>query len=92
VKEMFSVYILGKVEAGTENEVLNSLKSISQVRKVSLTYGIYDLCIEALFKDMDKLDDFVFNVVRKVPGIKETVTLITSKTIFSQPSQAVSFG
>ena len=89
---MIFVYVLGKVEAGTENEVLNSLKSISQVRKASLTYGIYDLCIEALFKHQEELDDFVFNVVRKIPGIKETVTLVTSRTIYLQSDQVISFG
>jgi DNA-binding Lrp family transcriptional regulator len=89
---MIFVYILGRLEAGTENDVLNSLKSISQVRKASLTYGVYDLCIEALFKNLEELDDFVFNVVRKIPGIKETVTLVTSRTISSQPDQAISFG
>ena len=51
---MIFVYVLGKVEAGTENEVLNSLKSINQVRKASLTYGIYDLCIEALFQHQEE--------------------------------------
>ena len=89
---MIFVYILGRLEAGTENDVLNSLKSISQVRKASLTYGVYDLCIEALFKNLEELDDFVFNVVRKIPGIKETVTLVTSRTISSKPDQAISFG
>ena len=78
---MISVYVLGKIEPGTENEVLNSLKNINQVRKASLTYGIYDLCIEALFKTLEELDDFVFNVVRKIPGIKETATLVTSRSI-----------
>ena len=89
---MIFVYILGRLEAGTENEVLKSLKSVNQVRKASLTYGIYDLCIEALFKSLEELDDFVFNVVRKIPGIKETVTLVTSRTISSQPDKAISFG
>ena len=78
---MISVYVLGKIEPGTENAVLNSLKSINQVRKASLTYGIYDLCIEARFKSLEELDDFVFNVVRKIPGIKETATLVTSRSI-----------
>jgi DNA-binding Lrp family transcriptional regulator len=41
---------------------------------------------------MDELDNFMLNVVRKIPGIKETATLIASKTVFSQPGQAVSFG
>ena len=89
---MIFVYVLGKLVAGTENEVLNSLKSISQVRKASLTYGTYDLCIEALFKNLEELDDFIFNVVRKIPGIKETVTLVTSRVISPQPGQAISFG
>jgi DNA-binding Lrp family transcriptional regulator len=78
---MISVYVFGKIQAVAENEVLNSLKSISQVRKASLTYGIYDLCIEALFKSLEELDDFVFNVLRKMPGIKETATLVTSRSI-----------
>ena len=78
---MISVYVFGKIQAGTEDEVLESLKNISQVRKVSLTYGIYDLCIEALFKNLEELDDFVFNVIRKIPGIKETVTLVASRSI-----------
>jgi len=89
---MIFVYVLGKLVAGTENEVLNSLKSISQVRKASLTYGTYDLCIEALFKNLEELDDFIFNVVRKIPSIKEAVTLVTSRTISSEPDQAISFG
>jgi DNA-binding Lrp family transcriptional regulator len=89
---MIFVYVLAKLEAGTENEVLSSLKSIRQVRKASLTYGIYDLCVEALFKTLDELDDFVFNVVRKIPGIKETATLVTSRTITLQPDQTISFG
>ncbi len=89
---MIFVYVLAKLEAGTENEVLNSLKTISQVRKASLTYGIYDLCIEALFKNLDELDDFVFNIVRKISGVKETATLVTSRTIASQSEPAISFG
>ena len=89
---MISAYVLGKVEAGTEKEVLNSLKSVKEMKKASLTYGIYDLCIEAQFKNMEELDNFVINVLRKINGIKETVTLIASKTVFSQTGEALSFG
>jgi DNA-binding Lrp family transcriptional regulator len=78
---MVFVYILGKVETGNETEVLNSFKNAEQVERASLTYGTYDLCIEAHFKTMEELDDFVFNVVRKTPGITETATLVAAKTI-----------
>jgi DNA-binding Lrp family transcriptional regulator len=78
---MVFVYILGKVETGNEMEVLNSFKNARQVKKASLTYGIYDLCIEGQFETMEELDDFIFNVVRKIPGIKDTVTLVAARTL-----------
>jgi len=89
---MIYVYILGKIETGMEEKVLNALKSVKNVKKASLTYGAYDLCIEGEFKGMEELDDFILKALRKVPGVKETATLIASKTVFSQPGQAVSFG
>jgi len=89
---MISAYVLGKVEAGTERDVLNSLKNVKEMKKASLTYGTYDFCIEAQFKNMEELDNFVINVLRKINGIKETATLIASKTVFSQPGEAISFG
>jgi len=82
---MVFVYILGKVETGNEIEVLNSFKNFRQVRRGCLTYGTYDLCIEAQFKTMEELDDFIFNVVRKVPGVKDTATLVAAKS-FSKDS------
>jgi len=85
-------YILGKVQAGAETEILSALKNVKNMKKASLTYGIYDVCIEGEFKTMEELDDFILNFVRKIQGIRETVTLIASKTVFSQPGQAVSFG
>ncbi len=78
---MVFVYILGKVETGNEIKVLDSFKSADQVKRASLTYGTYDLCIEAQFKTMEELDDFIFNVVRKTSGITDTVTLVAAKTL-----------
>jgi len=83
---------LGKVETGAEQDILSALKNVKNLRKASLTYGVYDVCIEGEFKTMEELDDFILKVIRKISGIKETVTLIASKTIFSQPGQALSFG
>ncbi len=89
---MIFVYVLGKVDAGTEDEVLDSLKGVNEVRKASLTFGAYDLCIEAQFKTIEELDNFVLKVIRKIHGIKETATLITSRAVFPQPGQAIAFG
>ncbi len=89
---MIHAYILGKLEIGSENEALNSIKNIKEMKKASLTYGIYDLCIEGQFKTMEDLDSFLMNQLRKISGIKDTVTLIASRTVFSQPGEAIAFG
>jgi len=83
---------LGKLQTGQEQDILKSLKNVKNLKKASLTYGIYDVCVEVEAKTMEELDDFILNVIRKIPGVRETVTLIASKTIFSQPGHAVSFG
>ena len=77
---MVFAYILGKVETGNELEVLAALKNLVEVKRVSLTYGTYDLCIEAEVATMEALDDFIFKTVRKIPGINETATVVTAKT------------
>ena len=89
---MILAYILAKIEAGTETDVLNTIKNLKEMKKASLTYGSYDLCVEAQFTSMEELNNFVINILRKINGIKETATLITSKTVFSQPGEAMSFG
>lgn len=81
--EMILVYILGKLETGKELTVPEAIAKAEQVERVSLTYGIYDFCVEAKFQTMEELDGFLFNVVRKTPGVKDTYTLVTSK-IFSK--------
>lgn len=52
---------------------------MSKSKKASIIYGVYDLCIEAHFETMEEPDEFVFNVVRKILGIKNTCTLIVAK-------------
>ena len=81
---MVFAYILGKVEKGSEMDVLNALKNSEHIKRASLIYGVYDLCVEARFETMEELDTFIFNVVRKIPGIKDTCTLIVARTFLKE--------
>ena len=76
---MVTAYILAKVEAGKDEEVLQAAQSSPGVRQATPTYGVYDLHIEVAFDNIEKLDEFIFNKIRKIPGVKETVTLIAFK-------------
>lgn len=81
---MIFAYILGKIEKGNETSVFEALKQMEKVKKVSLIYGIYDLCVEAEFETMEELDAFVFNIIRKLQGIKDTCTLIVARIYSKQ--------
>jgi DNA-binding Lrp family transcriptional regulator len=72
-------YVLAKVEAGKDEEVLRETKKILGVRQATPTYGQYDLHVEVSFDTMEELDKFIFDKIRRIPGVKETVTLIAFK-------------
>jgi DNA-binding Lrp family transcriptional regulator len=76
---LLTAYVLAQVEAGKDEEVLSEAKRMSGVKKIVSTYGTYDLHIEVAFDSMEQLDNFVFDEIRLLDGIKETVTLIASE-------------
>ena len=69
-------YVLAKIEAGKDKQALEATKKLAGVVTVNLTYGIYDLHIEVKFDTMEELDEFIFDKIRKINGIRETVTLV----------------
>ena len=76
---MIRAYVLAKVEAGKDEEVLKEVRKLPGIQRAVPTYGVYDLHVEVSFKTMDELDSFVFDEIRRIPGIKETITLIAFK-------------
>jgi DNA-binding Lrp family transcriptional regulator len=74
-------YILAKVEAGKDATILAETKKIPGVKQATPTYGVYDLHVEVSFETMEDLDRFIFDKIRKIPGVKETVTLVAFKGI-----------
>jgi DNA-binding Lrp family transcriptional regulator len=73
--------VLGKVESGKDQEVLIEVRKMPGVKQAIPTYGVYDLHVEVSFETMDELDRFIFDGIRRVSGIKETVTLIAFKGV-----------
>jgi DNA-binding Lrp family transcriptional regulator len=74
-------YVLAKVEAGKDEEVLRETKKTRGVKQATPTYGVYDLHVEVAFDTMEELDKFIFDKIRRISGVKETVTLIAFKGI-----------
>jgi DNA-binding Lrp family transcriptional regulator len=72
-------YVLAKVEAGQDQQILKEVKKMAGVKQATPTYGVYDLHVEVSFEKMEELDKFIFEQIRRIPGIKETATLIAFK-------------
>lgn len=76
---MLTAFVLAQVEAGKDEEVFREAKRMSGVKKIVSTYGTYDLHMEVAFDSMEQLDNFVFDEIRLLDGIIETVTLVASE-------------
>lgn len=82
---MALAFILVKVEAGKDIEVLEEIRASiyysSAIERACATYGLYDLFIEANFGKEKEREDFIFNTLRKISGVKETVTIIPVSSV-----------
>jgi DNA-binding Lrp family transcriptional regulator len=72
---MEKAYILVSCEIGTEQELASKLKEIEQVKNVMITYGDYDIVVEAQTDDAAKMDDVITSKIRKLEKIRSTITL-----------------
>jgi len=81
VGDLVSAYVMVKLEAGREEEVFAEVEKLREIKEASATYGAYDLLIKVKFEKIEELDRFIFDVVRRIPGVRETVTMIAAKTI-----------
>ena len=68
--------LLVSVEIGKENEVFEKLSEIPEVKEVFMTYGIYDIIAVIEAKDMDEMRNLITGKIRRLDGIKETLTAI----------------
>ena len=73
---MASAIVLINTDAGGEDEVFEKLKNMNEVTEVYVVYGVYDVVVKIEADSMDKLKDFVTNIIRKLPKVRSTLTMI----------------
>lgn len=72
---MEKAYILVSCEIGTEQELASKLDAINEVKHVTITYGDYDIVVEAETADAAKMDELITSKIRKLEKIRSTITL-----------------
>jgi DNA-binding Lrp family transcriptional regulator len=67
-------FIMAKVESTKSRSILEEVRRLDEVEEAYLIYGAYDLLIKCVFKTPEALSSFVVNDLRKLDGIKDTIT------------------
>ena len=77
---MFSIMpkalVLMNAELGHETTLVNELKKTPNVTEVYAVYGVYDVIVKVEADSMEKLREAIATRLRKVSGIKSTLTMI----------------
>jgi DNA-binding Lrp family transcriptional regulator len=74
--DMATAFILINTDVAAEEEVMEQLKSIAEVKSVHLVYGIYDLIVQIEADDLDTLKKGVTENLRSIEKIRSTMTMI----------------
>ncbi len=73
---MTKAFVLLNSEIGLEKKIYDEIISISSVRGVFRTYGAYDLILQIEEQDSTLLKEIIFHRIRKIDGVKQTMTLM----------------
>jgi DNA-binding Lrp family transcriptional regulator len=76
---MHSAFVLMNAELGKENHIVNEIKKITNVKEVYPVYGVYDVLMILESDSMEVLRETITSKVRKLDGIKSTLTMIIVK-------------
>lgn len=71
---MIMAFIMGKVDSTKARDVLEKVLEMDEIEEAYLIYGAYDILIKGLFKTPEALSSFVVDKLRKLDGVKDTVT------------------
>ena len=74
---MVMAYVLINCDMGSEESVINDLKSIIGVKNVNGVFGAYDIIVEVQTPTVDKLRETITMKIRKIDGTRTTLTLMT---------------
>jgi DNA-binding Lrp family transcriptional regulator len=74
-----SAFVLINAELGKELQIVNEIKNIPHVKEVYPVYGVYDVLMVLESDSMESLRETITNHVRKLEGIKSTLTMIIVK-------------
>ncbi|MCF8884839.1 MAG: Lrp/AsnC ligand binding domain-containing protein [Nitrososphaerota archaeon] len=73
---MPSAFVLINTEIGAEEEILQELKKIPNVKEAYIVYGVYDIVAKVEAENMDKLKEIISWKIRRLDKVRSTLTML----------------
>ena len=73
---MPGAFVLLNTELGSEDSIVKELRNLEGVKEVFQVYGVYDIIGKVESDTMDKVKEIITWKLRKLPGVKSTLTMI----------------
>jgi len=73
---MAKAYVLINCELGSEESVINQIKTIEGVKEVHGTFGAYDILVKIESDRVETLREVITWKIRKIEHIRSTLTLM----------------
>ena len=72
-------FVLINTEIGSENEVLEALKKVGNIKEAYGVYGVYDIIAMVQAETMEKLKETVTWQIRRLDKVRSTLTMIVTE-------------
>ena len=73
---MVIAYVLINCDLGSEEDVIDALKNVEDVKEIQGTFGAYDIIAKVDNSTMDTLRETITWKIRKIDRIRSTLTLM----------------
>jgi len=73
---MGTAYVLINCDLGYEEQIIDELKHISDVKEIHGTFGAYDILAKVESDTVEKLKETITWKIRKIQKVRTTLTLL----------------
>ena len=73
---MATAYVLINCDLGYEEQIIEELKHISDVKEVHGTFGVYDILAKVESANVETLRETMVGKIRKIDKVRSTLTLM----------------
>ncbi len=76
---MPNAFVLLNIELGSQENIIKEIKNLEEVKEVFRVNGVYDIIAKVESDNIDKLKEIITWKLRKLKGVKSTLTMIVTK-------------